>query len=118
VTRPHNPVIFGVGAIVYGLVLLCASPSDFRSPTFDLQFDVLPRQTWGLLFIAAGILAAVWPRWETAALLTATIGGWAIGLVRAVVTGVSTGPGGWVPWTMVIVALIASYVRHGVGDRR
>lgn len=112
--RVHNPFICGVGAVLYGLLLGLLDASKFKSPTFDIEFEVMPRHVWAVLFIVAGVLAVVWPSWQSAALLSATFGGWVIGIVRAVVTGAATGPSGWVPWLMVISMLLTTYWRHGV----
>jgi sterol desaturase/sphingolipid hydroxylase (fatty acid hydroxylase superfamily) len=113
----HNPIIIGAGCAVYGAILGFSAADRFKSPTFDLQFQVMPRPVWAVAFIASGILAASVRHWTSAVFLVAVLGSWVVGLIRGVLTGVATGPGGWVPWVIVIVCLITSYVRIGVERR-
>ncbi len=115
----HNPVIVGSAAAVYGTTLAFADPHSFKSPTFELQFDVLPRTWWAVLFIAAGLAVVALPkRVVPAVALLAVIGAWVTGLLRGVITGVAAGPGGWVWPTALMVSLVVSYVRLGIGDGR
>lgn len=107
--------ILALSALVYGM-LLVAVPDDFTAHAYEYAFQWPwsgPR-AWGVLFVAAGVLAILWVHWVSVFLLCASVASWGGFLLTAVIAGIAEGPGGWV-WPLGFsTATIVAVARKGI----
>lgn len=107
------PVV-GAAAVWYGLALLLGSADDFRSASFDVPFDVLPRRWWGSGFLAAG--AGVYVVHHAAAVLAlcAVMASWAASVALGALTVEGVPPSAPTWSAALAVGLLLSIAKRGV----
>lgn len=104
---PRRIIAVGLGLFYLDVFL---RPDAYTSGTYTVLRDIAPLNYLAALLLAGAILLAVTRTWHATAVMVALLGGWAIGLGSAVVTGDSESPAGW-----VFVAMVAALLYWGIG---
>lgn len=104
--------IIGVGAFVYGVLLLLSPDTSFGGPVWMYLFDVLPRTLVCVAFMAAGFVGAVCGgRLVGCLVLTGWLLFWWAQIVRIAVIG-ATPWSSVVPWAVITtLSLYTALVR-------
>lgn len=88
-----------MGAIVTaGLMLLLAPSSQYAATASSLKwnFEILPRQLWGVLFILSSVMLFIKPRAVTGAIFSSIVLLWGVCLLAGVISGDSQSMSAWI----------------------
>lgn len=111
-------LVTGLGSVAMGAALLLAPPLKTTSPALVTLYGIADRSTWGVLFLALGLLAlaAAWRPTEGrfVAVMTVEVAaqtGWAVGLVAPSGAGEASNilaPIAWLQLAATAVVIAAS----------
>lgn len=91
-------LVISVFMVAEGVILLTSESGLYASQTFRVAFELASRQTWGIAFIAAGLLYPVSRRaYSLFGILFVSLC-WSGSFVAAIALGYAQSGTAWVPW--------------------